>query len=126
MRDWPKYETEVVEGHTGPPATTSPQTWDDLVPDGDIGALAKTIQHTALGHTFDDSYEPAIVNAILAYHSWTTFATRGVPTLHGRRETPWWPTMTWWQHNLCRRGGPVRFKAGDKLKSGPEVKRLAT
>ena len=49
LQDWPKYETEVLEGHTGLPATTLPTTWDDVMPDEDISALAKNIQHTAQG-----------------------------------------------------------------------------
>ena len=72
LQDWPKYETEVLEGHTGPLATTAPTMWDDQVPNRDIGVLAKTIHHTAPRHTFHDSYDPAIVNANRAYHSWTT------------------------------------------------------
>ena len=42
------------------------------MPDGDISALAKLIQRTAPKHPLEDTYDPAIVNAILAYHSWTT------------------------------------------------------
>ena len=72
LQDWPWYETEVLEGDAGRPATTHPTTWNDLVPNGEIGALAKTIQDTAPGHPFDDSYHPADVNAFLGYHSWTT------------------------------------------------------
>ena len=34
----------VLEGHTGPPDTTSRTTLDDVVPDGDIGALATTVR----------------------------------------------------------------------------------
>ena len=64
LQDWPTYERKVLEGHTGTPATTSPTTRDDLLPDGDISALANI--------PLDDSYDPDIVNAILAYHSWTT------------------------------------------------------
>ena len=69
LQDWPKYETEVLEGPTGPPGTTSPTTWDDLVPEGGISALAKIIQNKAPKHPGDDNHDPAIVNAILAYHS---------------------------------------------------------
>ena len=72
LQDWTKYETEVVEGHTGPPDTTPRAAWEDLVPDGDIGALAKLVQNTAPNHPFEDNYDPTIVTAILAYHSWTT------------------------------------------------------
>ena len=72
LQDWLKYETEVLEGHTGPPATTPSTTWDELVPDGDISRLAKVIQNKAPRQPFDDRCLPAIVNAILAYHNWTT------------------------------------------------------
>ena len=41
LQDWPKYETEVLEGHTGAPATTPPIAWDHLMPEGDIGALSR-------------------------------------------------------------------------------------
>ena len=39
LQDWTKYETEVLEGHTGPLDAISRATWDDVVPDGDIGGL---------------------------------------------------------------------------------------
>ena len=44
LQDWTKYETEVLEEHTAPPGATSRTTWDDIVPDGDIGALATTVR----------------------------------------------------------------------------------
>ena len=72
LQDWPKYETGVLQGHTRPPDTTDRTTWDDLLPNIDISALAKLIQNTAPRHTFADSYIPAIVSVILAYHNWTT------------------------------------------------------
>ena len=31
-----------------------------------------------------------------------------------------------WLHNPCRLGGPQRFKAGDKISSGPQMGRVAT
>ena len=31
-----------------------------------------------------------------------------------------------WLHNPCRLGEPLRFKAGDKIKSGPLVGKVAT
>ena len=68
LQDWPKYETDVLEGHTGPEETTPCTT----VPNGDISALPELIQNTALKHALEDSYDPAMVNAILAHHSWTT------------------------------------------------------
>ena len=72
LQDWPKYETKVLQGHTGPPETTPPPMWDNLVPDRDMGKLPKMIQNKAPRHPFNDNYNPAIVNAILVYHSWTT------------------------------------------------------
>ena len=77
LQDWTKYETEILEGHTGPPDTTSRTTWDDVVPNGDIGALATTVCTTFDDCSrpdlpFEDNNDPAITNAILAYHSWST------------------------------------------------------
>ena len=34
--------------------------------------LAKRIRDTLPKHPFTDNYDPGIMNAILAYHSWTT------------------------------------------------------
>ena len=62
----------MLKGHTGPPETTPRTTRDQLVPHGEICALAKLIQNMAPEHPFDESYDPAIVNAILAYHGSTT------------------------------------------------------
>ena len=77
LQDWTKYETEVLEGHTGPLDSMSRTTSDDVVPDGDIGALATTVRTTfedcsRPNHPFGDNSNPAITNAILAYHSWST------------------------------------------------------
>ena len=77
LQDWTKYETEVLERHTGPPDAMSRTTWDDVVPDGDMGALATTVRTTfedcsRPDHPFGDDSNPAITNAILAYHSWST------------------------------------------------------
>ena len=77
LQDWTKYETEVLEGHTGPPDATSRTTWDNVVPDRDNGALATTVRTTfedcsRPDHPFGDNSNPAITNAILAYHSWST------------------------------------------------------
>ena len=72
LQQRPKYGTEVLEGHSGPSETTPRTTWDELAPNSDISALAKLIQDTAPKQPFDDSYDPAIVNANLAYHGWTT------------------------------------------------------
>ena len=77
LQDWTKYKTEVLEGHTGAQDATSRTTWDDVVPDGDIGALATTVHKkfedcSRPDHPFGDNSNPAIKNAILAYHSWST------------------------------------------------------
>ena len=77
LQDWTKYKTEVLEGHTGPRGATSRTTWDDIVPDRDIGALATTVRATfgdgsRPDHPFGDNRNPAITNAILAYYSWST------------------------------------------------------
>ena len=45
LQDWTKYETEVLEGHTGPPDATSCTTWDDVVPDGDIRGSGYDCSH---------------------------------------------------------------------------------
>ena len=87
LQDWTKYETEVLEGHTGPPGATSRTTWDDIVPDGDIGALATTVRATfgdssRPDHPFGDNRNPAITNAILAYHSWCTQQSIRLHTPH--------------------------------------------
>ena len=31
-----------------------------------------------------------------------------------------------WRHNPCRLGDPLRFRAGDKMRSGPLVGKVAT
>ena len=31
-----------------------------------------------------------------------------------------------WLHNACRLGDPVRFRAGDKIRSGPLVGKVGT
>ena len=87
LQDWTKYETEVLEGHTDPSGATSRTTWDDVVPDGDIGALATTVRSTfedcsRPDHPFGDNSNPAITNAILAYHSWSTQQSIHLHTPH--------------------------------------------
>ena len=87
LQDLTKYETEVLEGHTGPPGATSRTTWDDIVPDGDIGALATTVRATfgdgsRPDHPFKDNRNPAITNAIMAYHSWSTQQSIHLHTPH--------------------------------------------
>ena len=76
LQDLTKYETEILEGHTGPPDTMPCTTWDSVVPGGDIRSLAATVR-TPLeddsnpNHPFEDDYDPAITNAMLAYPSWS-------------------------------------------------------
>ena len=87
LHDWTKYETEVLERHTGPADTTFRTTWDDVVPDGDIGALATPVCTTfedcsRPDHPFGDNNGPAITNAILAYHSWSTQQSIHLHTPH--------------------------------------------
>ena len=87
LQDWTKYEEKVLEGHTGPPGTTSSTTWDNVVPHGDIGALATTVCTTSQDcsrpdHPFGDNNDPAITNAILAYHSWSTHQSIHLHTPH--------------------------------------------
>ena len=31
-----------------------------------------------------------------------------------------------WLHNPCRLGGPLRFRAGGRIRSGPQVGKVAT
>ena len=89
LQDWTKYEMEVLEGHTGPPGTTSRTTPEDVVPDGDIRALAETVR-TAFedcskpDDPFGDDYDPAITNAILGYHSWSFQHSIHFHTLHDK------------------------------------------
>ena len=87
LQDWTKYEKEVLEGHTGPPVTMSRTTWDDVVPDGDIEALATTVRTTFENcsrpdHPLGDNNDPTITNAILAYHSWSTQQSIHLHTPH--------------------------------------------
>ena len=55
LQDWTNYETEVLGRHTRRLDTAPCVTWDSLVPDEDIGALAKVIQNTAPSHTLEDN-----------------------------------------------------------------------
>ena len=79
---------------------------------------------------------------------------RGSPSLEGRGQNQKWPTtgpsgyitlaawrvptasqreavlemaQKWagWLHNPCRLGGPHRFKAGGRIRSGPQVGQVA-
>ena len=95
LQDWTKLETEILEGHRGPPDTTPRTTWDSVVPDRDIGPPATTVPTlfedcAKPDHPFGDNYDPAITNAILAYHSWSTEQSIH---LHTPRDNPreWHP-----------------------------------
>ena len=65
------------------------------MPDRDIAALARTVRtlfedRAKPEHPFGDNYDPAITNAILAYHSWSTQQGNHLHTPHdGPRE--WHP-----------------------------------
>ena len=48
----------------------------------------------------------------------------GSPTLPSRGQNQKWPM--WWLHHPCHLGGRECFKAGDKIRSRPQVGRLAT
>ena len=55
--------------------------------DGDIGALATTVRTTFQDcskpdHPFGDDYDATIVNAITAYHRWSTQQSLHLHTLH--------------------------------------------
>ena len=112
VQDWTKYETEVLEGHTRPPGTTSRTTWDNVVPDGDIGALVTTVRTTLEDcskpdHPFGDDYDPAITNAILAYHSSSTQQSIHLHTPHD--DSPEWhpvgpPALEFYQHEDAATG----------------------
>ena len=80
---------------TGPPDNTCRTTWDDVVPNGDIGALATTVRTrfedcSRPDHPFGDNNDPAITNTILAYHRWSTQQSIH---LHMRQDDPheWHP-----------------------------------
>ena len=78
VQDWTKYNMEVLEGHTDPRDTTSGTTWDDVVPDGDFGALATTLRTTfedcsRPDHPFADNNDPVVTNVFPAHHSWSRY-----------------------------------------------------
>ena len=56
-----------------------------------------------------------------------TPATSGIPTA-SKRGAKSEVAHTWarWLHNPCRLGDPHRFKAGGKIRSGPQVNKVAT
>ena len=73
--------------------------YDDVVPDGDIRALATTVRITfedcsRPDHPFRDNRNLAITNAILAYHSWSNQQSIHLHTPHDdpRVWHPIWPT----------------------------------
>ena len=94
-RDWKKYKTGILEGHTGPLDTTPRTTWDSIVPDRDIGALAMTIRtpfedRSKPDQPFGDDYNPAIPNAILVYHRWSIQQSIKLHTPHDDQRE-WYP-----------------------------------
>ena len=56
-----------------------------------------------------------------------TLADWGIPSA-SERGTKSEVAQLWarWLHNPCRLGDPLRFKAGDKIRSGPLVGKVAT
>ena len=56
-----------------------------------------------------------------------TPAAWGIPTA-SKREAESEVAHKWarWLHNPCRLGGPHRFRAGGRIRSGPHVGKVAT
>ena len=55
-----------------------------------------------------------------------TPAAWGIPSASERRaESEVAHLWARWLHNPCRLGDPLRFKAGDKIRSGPQVGKVA-
>ena len=50
----------------------------------------------------------------------------GSPPLQSGAESELAHKWARWLHNPCRLGGPHRFRAGGKIKSGPQVGKVAT
>ena len=63
LQDWTKYETEILDGHTGPPDTTPRTTWDSV--------RSPFEDSSRPDQRCGDDYDAAITNCILAYHSWS-------------------------------------------------------
>ena len=56
-----------------------------------------------------------------------TVTERGVPTASQRRaESKVAHKWARWLHNPCRLGGPHRYRAGGRIRSGPQVGKVAT
>ena len=56
-----------------------------------------------------------------------TFAARGFPTASERgAESEVAHKCARWLHNPCRLGGPRRFRAGGRIRGGPQVRKVAT
>ena len=56
-----------------------------------------------------------------------TPAASGVPTASERgAESEVAHKWARWLHNPCRLGGPHRFRAGGRIRSGPQVGKVAT
>ena len=54
-------------------------------------------------------------------------AAWGIPTVSERgAESQVAHKWVGWQHNLCHLGGPHRFRAGGRIRGGPQVGRVAT
>ena len=58
---------------------------------------------------------------------YVTPAASGIPTASGRGAKSE-VAQLWarWLHTPCRLGDPLRFRAGDKIRSGPLVGKVAT
>ena len=58
---------------------------------------------------------------------YTTPAASGIPTASERgAESDVAHKWARWLHNRCRPGGPHRFRAGGRIRSGPQVGKVAT
>ena len=56
-----------------------------------------------------------------------THAAWGVPTTSKRgAESEVARKWAKWLYNPCRLGGPYRFKAGNKMRTGPQLGKVAT
>ena len=56
-----------------------------------------------------------------------THAASGVPSASERgAESEMAHKWARWLHNPCRLGGPLRFRSGGKIRSGPQVGKVAT
>ena len=51
---------------------------------------------------------------------------RSPPLQSGQTESEVAHKWAWWLHHPCRLGGPQRFRAGDRIRIGPQVGKMAT